>query len=106
MAHIINLSINTATYEILQVIECLRNLLEYDGSRDAPFKFSKWRQRFSFKTIIMNRVMGAKFELQCKAVAELSVVKLFSSYFRRLDCVMVASWVRAGSLRQFGPWRI
>ena len=41
------------TYEIFQAIECLQNLLEYDGSRDAHFKFSKWRQRFSIKTIII-----------------------------------------------------
>ena len=57
MQRIVNLSMNTATYEIFQATECLRNLLEYNGSQDAHFKFSKWRQRFSIKTIIMNRVM-------------------------------------------------
>ena len=59
------------TYEIFQAIECLQNLLEYNGSQDAHFKFSKWRQSFSVKTIIMNRVMDTTLELQCKAVAEL-----------------------------------
>ena len=69
MQHIANLSINTVTYKIFQAIKCLRNLLEYNGSQDAHLKFSKWRQRFS--SIIMNRVMDTRFELQCKAVAEL-----------------------------------
>ena len=71
MQHIVNVSINTATYKIFQYIEWLQNLLEYDGSRDACFKFSKRRQHFWIKTIIMNRVMDTRFELQCKAVAEL-----------------------------------
>ena len=39
MQHIVNLSIHTATYRIFQAIECLRNLLEYDGSRDAHLNF-------------------------------------------------------------------
>ena len=69
MQHIVNPSINTATYEIFQAIECLQNLLEYDGSQDAHFKFSKWRHRFLIKTIIMNRVMDTRLELQCKVVA-------------------------------------
>ena len=30
----------------------------------CTFKFSKWRQRFSVKTIIMNRVMDTRLELQ------------------------------------------
>ena len=71
MQHIVNLLINTATYEIFQAIECLQNLLEYDGSRDAHFKFSKWRHRLMIKTIIINRIMDTRLELQCKAVAEL-----------------------------------
>ena len=71
MQHIVNLSINVATYKIFQAIECLQNLLEYNGSRHAHLKFSKWRQRFSIERIIMNRVMDTRFELQCKVVAEL-----------------------------------
>ena len=71
MQHIVNLLINTTTYEIFQAIECLQNMLEYDGSWDARFKFSKWRQGFSIKTIIMNRVMDTRFKLQYKVVAEL-----------------------------------
>ena len=69
MQHIVNLSINTVTYKIFQAIECLRNLLEYNGSQDALFKFSKWRKRFS--SITMNHIMDTRFELQYKAVAEL-----------------------------------
>ena len=71
MHHIVNLSINTATYKIFQAIERLRNMLEYNDSRDAHFKLSKWKQRLSIKTITMNRVMDTRFELQRKAVAEL-----------------------------------
>ena len=66
---IVNLLINTGyttTYKIFQAIECLRNLLEYNGSRDAHFKFSKWRQRFSIKRIIMSRVMDTRFDLQTR----------------------------------------
>ena len=39
MQHLVNLLINTATYKIFQAIECLGNLLEYDGSRDALLNF-------------------------------------------------------------------
>ena len=53
------------TYKIFQAIECLRNLLEYDGSRDAC---SKWRQRFSVKTIIMNRVMDTRLNVTMEVV--------------------------------------
>ena len=64
MHHIVNLSINTATYKIFQAIERLRNMLEYNDSQDAHFKLSKWKQRLSIKTITMNRVMDTRFELQ------------------------------------------
>ena len=39
MQHMVNLLINIAAYEIFQAIECLQNLLEYDGSRDAYLNF-------------------------------------------------------------------
>ena len=60
------------TYEIIEVIECLRNLLEYDeGSRDAHLNFQNGGNVSRSKIIIMNRVMDTRFELQHKAVAEL-----------------------------------
>ena len=39
MQHIVNLSLNTATYKIFRPFECLQNLLEYDGSQDAYLNF-------------------------------------------------------------------
>ena len=60
------------TYEIIQVIERLRNLLDYDdGSRDAHLNFQNGGNISRSKTTIMNRVMDTRFELQHKAVAEL-----------------------------------
>ena len=52
------------------------------------------------KTIIMNCTINTRFELQCKAVAELyneAVFFLFQATLLYND-----SWVRNGSLRQLG----
>ena len=60
-----------ATYEIIQVIKHMQNLLECYGSRDALLNFQNKSNISRSKTIIMNRIMDTTFELQYKVVAEL-----------------------------------
>ena len=75
MQHIINLSINTVTYEIFQAIECLRNFLEYHGSRDAHFKFQNGGNASRLKHNA--RRLQSYNETSC---------------FRRSNCVMAAGF--------------
>ena len=53
-----------------QIIEYLRNLLEYNNSQDAHLNLQNV-DNISRSTTIMNRVMDTRFELQYKTVEEL-----------------------------------
>ena len=58
------------TYEILQAIEGLRNLLEYNGSQDAYLNLQMEATLLN-ENNHMNCAMDTRFELQYKLVAKL-----------------------------------
>ena len=99
MQHIVNLLINTVTYKIFQAIECLRNelrnMLEYNGSWNAHFKFSKWI--FSIKRIIMNRVLDLSYNAR-------RLQSYNEAIFFLLQATLMCngSMVCAGTLRKLG----
>ena len=99
--HIVNLSINTLQFtKLFQATEWLRNLLEYDGSQDEHLIFKMEASLFdeNLQTnkqlhCIMICVMDTRFELCTIQGGCRIIMKLFSSCFRLLYCVMAAGFL-------------
>ena len=92
LQHIVNLSINTVTYEIFQAIECLQNLLRYNGSQDAHLNF-KMEVTLLNEKIITNQLHNGYYISVRVQGGCIVIMKLFSSCFRLLYCIMAAGFV-------------
>ena len=98
MQHIVKLSINT-----LRLTKYFRPLSAYKIFRircltRCAFKFSKWRQQFLMKTIIINSIMDTRSELQYK-LRHLESYNKAVFFLFQATLLYNGSWVRTGSLR-------